>query len=287
MILLTSLAALAAAQASPISPAPAPPEPGAEARQLLEDCTNHRFDTVISAVVDGQLKRSRMKLCGVTGQSDSEWIETLKDSAAKIAANQGIATPMREEMVKALETEIAARSAAPAAGVGSGPAKEFTLKPRAVAPGAATGSATAGYTSLPPLPPPISVNAEARELASKPYVPPPPIERPDLGFECFSATSVGEGECYDFDRFMVLIVTARSSLKPGASLRFVRDGENRAEIALGTMRKGQKLRFALPSEVCKGVNGGSLKIETWVQPKSGKPQPQLAESEGPYTLRCL
>lgn len=287
MILLTSLAALAAAQASPLSPVSAPPEQGAEARQLLEDCTNHRFDTVVSAVVDGQLKRSRMKLCGVTGQSDSEWIETLKDSAAKIAANQAIATPMRVEMVKALETEIAARSAAPATAMSSAPAKEFTLKPRAVTPGAAPGSATAGYTSLPPLPPPISVATEAREIASKPYVPPPPIERPDIGFECFSATNVGEGECFDFDRFMVLIVTARSSLQPGASLRFLRDGENRAEVALGAMRKGQKRRFALPSEVCKGVNGGELKIETWVLPKGGKPQQQLAESAGPYTLRCL
>ena len=256
-------------------------------RELLQDCSAHRFDTVVSAVVDGQLKRSRMRLCGTKGQSDSDWIVTLKDSRAKIAANIEIAKPMRDEMVRALETEIAARSAAPGTAIGSTPAKEFTLKPRAVAPSASSGGATAGYTSLPPLPPPVSVDKEAREIASLPYVPPPPIERPDLRFECFSATSVGEGECLEFDRFMVLVITAASSLRPGASLRFLRDGENRAEVALGTMRKGQKLRLALPSEVCKGVNGGELRIETWVLPKSGKPAPQLAGSDGPYSLRCL
>ena len=175
MILLTSLAALAAAQASPANLAPAQPEQKDELRELLEDCTAHRFDTVISAVVDGQLKRSRMKLCGTKGQSDAEWIVTLKDSAVKIAANTGIAKPMRDEMVKALETEIAARSAPPGSAIANVGAKEFTLKPRAVAPRASPGSATAGYTSLPPLPPPVSVDKEARQIASLPYVPPPPI----------------------------------------------------------------------------------------------------------------
>jgi hypothetical protein len=287
VILLTSLTALAAAQASPTSVAPAQPEQGAELRELLQDCSAHRFEAVVSAMVEGELKRSRMRLCGTKGQSDSDWLVTLKDSAAKIAANSEIAKPMRDEMVKALETEIALRSAVPGSAIGSAPAKEFTLKPRAVAPGASSGGATAGYTSLPPLPPPVSVAKEAREIATLPYVPPPPVERPDLKFKCFSATSVGEGECLDFDRFMVLVITASSSLQPGASLRFLRDGEKRAEVALGAMRKGQKLRLTLPSEVCKGVNGGELKIETWVLPKGGKPAPQLANSDGPYSLRCL
>jgi hypothetical protein len=285
--LLFPILALAAAQAAPAAPAPGSKD---ELRELLQDCSAHSFETVVSAVVEGKLKRSKMKLCGTRGQSDSDWIRTLRDSAAKIAANLEMAPPMREEMVKALNREIALRTAAgstaasTAAGGGSG--GDFTLKPRSATPGPGKDSGTAGYSSLPPLPPPVSVAEATREIASKPYVPPPPVFRPDLRFECFATTGVGEGPCTDFDRYMTIIVTARSAVPPGASLRFVRDGEDQAEIGLGAMRKGQKQRFELPAAVCKGVNGGSLKIETWVVPRAARAQPQLAESEGPYSLRC-
>ncbi|MEO6199301.1 MAG: hypothetical protein ABIO68_05130 [Sphingomicrobium sp.] len=274
---------LAAAQAAPASAAP----PGGALRDLLEDCSAHRFEAVVSATVDSAIKRTRIKLCGTKGQSESEWILTLQDSADKIAANQAIAAPLRAEMVKSLDREIANRKllgAAPAANAAANSA--FTLKPRPVAPRGARDNGTPAYTSLPPLPPPVSVAEAAREIAAKPYIPPPPITRPDLKFGCFSATNVGEAECNEFDRFIIMVITARSAVSPGASLRFLRDGDNRAEIALGAMKKGQKLRLALPAEVCKGVNGGSLGIETWVLPRVAKAQPQLADTQGPYTLRC-
>ncbi|MEO7564665.1 MAG: hypothetical protein ABIR63_03155 [Sphingomicrobium sp.] len=278
-----------------MEPASAVPPAGA-LRELLEDCSAHRFEAVVSATVEGAVKRTKMKLCGTKGQSESEWIRTLKDSAAKIGANEAIAAPLRAEMVKTLEREIEMRGligatpdATPAAGAGAktGATSEFTLKPRPVVPHGASDNRPAGYTSLPPLPPPpVSVAEAAREIAAKPYIPPPPIVRPELVFGCFSSTNVGEVECTEFDRFIIMVITARSAVLPGASLRFLRDGENRAEIALGAMKKGQKLRLSLPAEVCKGVNGGSLAIETWVLPRVAKPQPQRADTQGPYTLRC-
>ncbi|MGH6783222.1 MAG: hypothetical protein ACREBP_01205, partial [Sphingomicrobium sp.] len=143
-ILVLVATQLAAAQEAPAGPAPAGRD---ELRELLQDCSAHSFETVVSAVVDGKLKRSRMKLCGTKGQSDSDWIRTLRDSAAKIAANQEMAAPMREAMVKALNTEIALRTAtagSTAAGGGSG--GDFTLKPRPVTPGASKDAGTAGYT---------------------------------------------------------------------------------------------------------------------------------------------
>ena len=76
------------------------------------------------------------------------------------------------------------------------------------------------------------------------------------------------------------------TVEPGASLRFLRDGEQLAEVELGAMKKGQRRRLTLPAPVCKGVNGGQLKIETMVVPKAAKAQAQLADSEGPYILRC-
>lgn len=288
MLMLFPILALAAAQPVPDLPVATPGDQSAELRGLLQDCTAHSFETVVSAVVEGKLKRSKVKLCGTKGQSDSDWIRTLRDSAAKIAANESIAAPMRAEMFTALNNEIALRTALAGSGrVGSGLAGDFTLKPRIVTPGASKDSGTAGYSSLPPLPPPVSVADAAREVAAKPYMPPPPIFRPDLGFECFSTgTGSGEGPCLEFDRFTVVVVRARSAFPAGASLRFVRDGEDQAEIGLGAMKKGQRQRIPLSAAVCKGVNGGSLKIQTWVVPKAGKAQPQLATSEGPYSLRC-
>ena len=255
---------------------------------MLQDCTAHSFETVVSATVDGQPRHSKLKLCGTTGQSETDWLRTLKDSAAKIAANQAMAKPMRDEMVKAITAEIAMRSAlvaAPAAGGGTG-VNAFSLKPRPIVAGGSKDVGTAGYTSLPPLPPPVSVADAAREVASKPYVAPPPIIRPDLRFECFSTTSVGEGPCIDFDRFTMVIVTAKAPLEAGSSLRFLRDGEERALVDLGAMKKGQRQRISLPQEVCKGVNGGQLKIETLVLPKVAKAQAQVADSDGPYILHC-
>lgn len=290
MILIPILALAAAPGAAPSSAAGSTPD-SAAMREVIQDCSAHRFEAVISAEVDGQTKRSKMKLCGTTGQSDSDWLRTLRDTAAKIASNQALAKPMRDEMVKAINGEISMRSllavqpgtAPKATGSKSG---EFTLKPRGTPPAGAKDNGLAAYSSLPPLPPPVSTAVEAQQIASRPYVPPPPIVRPDLRLECFSTTSVGEGPCVDFDRFTLLIVSARSRLEPGASLRFLRDGEQLAEVELGAMKKGQRRRLTLPAPVCKGVNGGQLKIETMVVPKAAKAQAQLADSEGPYILRC-
>jgi len=270
---------LSAAQASA---APIVSEPSREQRLLLQDCSAHRFETVVTAAVDGELKSSKMKMCGTPGQSDEAWIGTLRDSAAKIAANDGIAPAMRGEMTKAINAEIARLEAgsAPATASSSG---SFTLKPRST-PGVATGSTAKppAYTSLPPLPPPVVVQAVPGA-----YVPPPPIVRPDLDFQCFSTgNGAGEGPCLEFDRYTVVVAQAKSALGPGASLRFLRDGEERGEVALGPLRKGQSQRIALPTDVCKGVNGGQLKIETMVVPKAAAAGARVADTQGPYNLRC-
>lgn len=269
---------LGAAQASA---APVTAEPSREERQLLQDCSAHRFETIVSAVVDGQIKRSRMKMCGTPGQSDEGWIATLRDSAAKITANEGVAKPMRDEMAKAIHGEIARLSSGSSAASASS-SGSFTLKPRAT-PGTATReTAKPAYTSLPPLPPPVVVKAEPGA-----YVPPPSIIRPDVNFECFSTgTGSGEGPCLEFDRFTVVVAEAKSAVGPGASLRFLRDGEERGEVALGPLRKGQRQHIALPAGVCKGVNGGELKIETMALPKGAKTGARVAGTQGPYNLRC-
>ena len=60
-----------------------PDDPPADAKALIDTCAAHKFETIVSDVTaDGQPKKSRVKLCGQPGQTDAEWIATLKDARA-------------------------------------------------------------------------------------------------------------------------------------------------------------------------------------------------------------
>src|SRR5438105_8116102 len=74
--------------------------------QLMQSCDAHKFETIVHAVVDGQPRDSKVKLCGVEGQSDSAWIKTLRDAIAKLEANKEMDAPVRNQIVTAIQTEI-------------------------------------------------------------------------------------------------------------------------------------------------------------------------------------
>ena len=77
------------------------------------------------------------------------------------------------------------------------------------------------------------------------------------------------------------VVTVRSSaaVPAGLSLRFVRQGDARAEVALGAIRKGGTVRLSVPQPVCSGV----LTSEVEMQVVGGG---QVLDRQGPYLLRC-
>ena len=64
----------------------APPAADTAAAKIVQNCDAHKFETVVHEMVDGQPHQSKVKLCGKTGQSDSEWIGTLKDAISKVDA---------------------------------------------------------------------------------------------------------------------------------------------------------------------------------------------------------
>lgn len=285
MTILPLLVVLAAAQApAALSPAPRP----------AQDCNAHKFDTVVSAEVDGKMQSKRLRLCGEIGQSDAEWLETLEDSIAKLDASDTIAKPMREAMKTSLAVEIVRlkASAPPAPALATAPVPppplgsaapvtgEITLKPRAAPPKAGTG--LAGYNGLPPLPEPIHV--KPGEAAA--FVPPPPIARPKLDIECFNSSLLTEGPCDELDRDGIVIVRAQESVGRGVALLFMVNGKERSDIDLSGMRKGQRRNLAMPEDVCRGTVGGRLELRVMVTPQGGKYSPQRAESIGPLLLRC-
>src|SRR3954468_1561629 len=138
---LMLVAPLAAAPHKPSTkPAPAPAV-AAEAK-LIQSCDAHKFETVVDTVVDGQSHKSKVRLCGVEGQSNAEWIDTLRDAVRKLNADKEMAPAKRDQIVAAIKAEIGRLS------VIGGPAPSTrTVQEPSAAP------LTRDYATLPPLPP--------------------------------------------------------------------------------------------------------------------------------------
>lgn len=247
---------------------------GAQVRALVENCDAHKFETVIEVVgPDGGLKHSRVKLCGTEGQSDADWITTLKDAVAKTKLNLQMPAPVREQIVSAINAEIARVEGKP------GPASAPLPPPRT----ASKPSAFADYAALPPIPdkPPPAVHVLPGASAALPLLP-----RPAMSFACFTPGDAGDAPCTDFNRDTLLTVRADEDLPPGTSLRFVRSGEAKADVQLTQLKRGKEVRLPLPADVCSHAGGGRLDIKIMRSvPQSGAEAQEVGD-DGPYNLRC-
>jgi hypothetical protein len=294
MIVLALALGSTAAAAAPPKKTPPADGPNAEVKQLLENCDAHKFETTVDTVVDGQPHRSKVKMCGKDGQSDADWIGTLKDAIAKLDANKKMDPAVRAQIVTAVNAEIARVQAAATS--------QQTVLAEDPGFGKETSSISREYSSLPPLPaappPPPKVlsptvsstlpqttpmrtapvavaPAAAASVAMAPTGP-----APKLSFTCFSPGDLGgDAPCTGFDRETTLTVRAQSDVPAGVALRFLRNGDRRAEVDLAQLHRGKSLRIALPSAVCAGVSDGSLQLQV-VQNGAA------VKSDGPYSLRC-
>lgn len=281
-------AAAGAAAIEPASPSAPRSSEDQSVQQLMRNCDAHKFETIVTALVDGQPHQSKVRLCGKDGQSDAEWIGTLKDAIAKLNADKSMATAVRTQIVTAIKSEIARLEIGQA-----GTLKQQTasvLPPPRPRPPVAERLADE-YSSLPPLPAtppppphvigpgalPMSATSAERTAIALPLAAGPP---PKLSFACYSPGDVGgDSPCAEFAPDTMLTISAAEDIGRGMHLRFARNGEQRAEIDLPQLRRGSSLRVALPREVCAGVSDGRLNLELV---KDG----ELVKSDGPYSLRC-
>lgn len=268
--------------------------PASEARQLVENCDAHKFETVVTDEVDGKPHQSKVKLCGKEGQTDADWIDTLKDAVEKLTANSEMRASMRDQIAAALKTEIARL-------------EMKSVKAFATNPSAARSDALAGITALPPLPqskpaqtallppPRTAPTAPRRDYAALPPLPTKPVAparvlaggagslaaalpRPRMSFICYNPGQA-EGPCTGFSRDTLLTVRAGEDLPAGTSLRFVRDGDPQADVQLAQLKKGKTVRMTVPADVCRHVVGGKLELRIV---RAG----QEVGSDGPYNLNC-
>jgi hypothetical protein len=274
--------------------------------RVIQSCDAHKFETVVHAIVDGEPHESKVKLCGVEGQSDAEWINTLRDAIKKLQANKEMEATVRDQIMTAIDAEISRLSI-----LGSAP------PPPRVSASVPDAPLTRDYSALPPLPSPITERASPpslgtplpapratsdapiqRDFAQLPPLPatpapaqvpaglrPTPIAgvAPRLTYGCDAPGELTtDAPCADFQRDTMLTVHARDDVPAGTLLQFVRNDRSQAEVALDGLRRGRVLRTPLPAEVCRGFTSGKLELRI-VRGEAGS---EVLATDGPYSLRC-
>jgi hypothetical protein len=272
--------------------AAAPPSKSAPPK-VMQSCDAHQFETTVTATVDGEPHQSKVKLCGVEGQSDADWIKTLKDAIAKLDTNKEVDPAVRQQIVTAINAEIGRLSILSSGALVDkivGIAATGALPPPRKAPNTSVSSDYAALPPLPSTPPPpphvlapavpdgspVTKGSAAQSYASMPLMGPPR----KLSFACFSPNDLsGDGPCTGFERETMLTVRADEDLPKPAQLRFIRNGEEHGDIDLEALRRGKSVRVALPRELCQGFGSGKLELQVL---ENGV----VVKSDGPYSLRC-
>ena len=231
------------------------------AREKVADCPGQKF--VFAWGVGAH--PTKVTLCGDKDASTDELVRMIGDAADKIEATTSIPDDRRTALVQQMRAKISELqgalpgTAAPAA------------KPAQVAETPAV-SAPAPVESAPA---PVQV-AVAPPSAAAPAV---AAVSPRLSFACINAEFPGGGPCVTLDRDTIVTVKSAGGAPGGFALRFVRQGDVRAEVALGSMRKGQSVRVALPRQVCSGMVTGEVEFDV----VGGG---QVVDRQGPFLIRC-
>jgi hypothetical protein len=266
--LLGLASALAATGAIAAQPAPADaPADTSEAAKKIAACEGEKFE--LSA---GDPRPTKITLCSDKGATSADLVRMLESAAAKIEQLDKLPADRRAALlaqIKGKVIEVRSRNAfvTPA---------PTTVLPRETGP-------KAEYAQLPPLPQPVRTAVVANPSAARMV----PLSKPRISLECTTPGEIGDGgPCIAFARDTLLTIQAGETLPAGTSLRFLRRGDIRAEIALAQMRKGQSRRVQLPQELCAGVTGSNIEIQVVRSDGRSSSLGQVVDRRGPYQLRC-
>jgi hypothetical protein len=250
----TTAAAAAAQDSFDLKKGVTPNQPSAQAlARKVNDCAGERFVFAWGAGADP----TKVTLCSDPGASPDEIAAMLSQGAAKIEATKSIAEDRRIALVQQIRAKI----------------EEVRARKKAVSdPSLPVEALRSNVPALPKPLPPRAVQASG--------VSPALLARPQLGFHCYTPGEIGTGgECVTLNRDTRITVKAGEPLKDAVTVRYIRNGEFRAETALGALRKGQSLRFTLPTPVCKGVPEAEIELEIT---RAGR----VVGKEGPFLLHC-
>lgn len=270
------LAAAAAGGAAVGKKPPAKPRPPAAAPVAVQNCDAHSFETTVRTTgPDGQVKQSRVRMCGTEGQSDAGWIATLKDAVKKTALSPQMPAAAKEQIIAAVNAEIE-RLSRPALALPD--ATDIAHLPKA--PAARPEAPLArDYGALPELPTASSVPPPSLLGPGGIAVPPARIT-----LRCALAGDEDRpNDCDTIDRDTILVVRADDAYPRGLAMRFVRHGDSRAEVDLPPLKTGQTAKIRLPAAVCTGIVRSRVEIQAV---GATAPRGTPAGSIGEYDLRC-
>lgn len=235
------------------------------AARIVADCSARKFESSIEIDKNGQKRLTRFKLCSAKDSDDAAWVKMLQDAKAKIAAHPDISPESKASIAAQLDIEIAKYGAA---------------RPVPTMPVAVMQTPSIWTTDPPPVKPAPPATAPAATVMAAPVASASIAAKPRLTIRCLEPGESGAGSaCSSLNRATRLQVRADADLGQGVSLRFLRRGDMRGEIALAQMHQGELYRSKLPPELCSGV--ASSKVE--IQVMGGK---QVVDTLGPYNLRC-
>jgi hypothetical protein len=298
--LIAGMAVLAATTATAAAPKAKAPPPAA-ARPVVQGCEQHRFETVIHMTgSDGLLKESKVRMCGTPGESDADWIRTLKDAVRKTSENPQMPPAAKDQIIAAVNAEID-RLSLPSLQLPAG--TDIAKLPGSAATSTPDVPLSREYGSLPPLPTkPVARAATdvplSRDYGSLPPLPtasnvaPPHVlgpgavmtPAPRLTLRCALAGDEDRpGECDGIDKDTILVLRADEAFPHGVAMRFVRHGDQRAELDLPAMKQGDKTNLRLPAAVCTGVVRSKLEIQAL---GANAPNGAAAGTIGEYDLHC-
>lgn len=267
---VTALAAMAGVSAA--QPVKAPPSTQQSAAQ---NCDAHRFETTIQLTsADGQKRSSKVKMCGTVGQSDADWIRTLQDAVKKTSLSAQMPTAAKEQIIAAVNAEIE-RLTAPALALPDGTDIAKLSRPK---PTISDTPLSRDFGALPPLPtttvaPPNVLGGGGAGGA--------PVR---LTLRCALAGDEDRPtDCDTIDKDTIMVLRADEAFPRGVAMRFVRSGEQRAEVDLPALRVGQTANIRLPANVCRGVVRSRVEVRAL---GANSPSGSMAGLIGEYDLRC-
>jgi hypothetical protein len=209
-------------------------------------------------------------LCSEKGATTDEIVRMIDEAAAKIEATTSIPEDRRTALIQQMRAKIAElQGQLPVAE----PAAPAPIAVADVPPASAVAETAAGpaATAAPSAAPPVSPRPAERATGS--------LSKPKLSFSCISPEYPAGGPCVTLSRDTIVTLRSGEPVPSGFALRFVRQGDAKAEIALGALRKGQSLRLAIPQQVCSGVVSAEVEMDVV---GGGR----VLDRQGPYLLHC-
>jgi hypothetical protein len=253
-------------------------EPSGAIKSLVQNCDAHKFETTVQTIgPDGRPKSSKVRMCGTEGQSDADWIRTLKDAVTKTAENPQMPRTAKEQIIAAVKLEID-RLSQPALQLPPGTNIASLSKPKISGDGSAT-PLSRDFGGLPPLP--TASNVEPPHVLGPGGTFGP---APKLTLRCALAGDEDRpNQCDSIDRDTIMVLRADDAYPRGVAVRFLRHGDSRAETDLPALKPGQTATLRLPRAVCTGVVRSKVEIQAL---SGAAPTGTPAGTIGEYDLRC-